>query len=262
MPARTSGPQDAKGVPLRPLGPGGRLVYNPTVLAQQGLKHLDSWRRTGLRVHLGHARAIAGVLESQARTRGGRRWQFHRYDRHGQGLESPWVNANSHGLTLSFLSRYHELEGGDRKLAAAEELMAAFERRPRHRLWFSMVRDRRVWFEHWPDGRQRQVLNGHINAVLGLYDYWLVSRSKGAERYIQGGLATVRGKLRLFRRPGQLSRYSITSPTYTLHYHRTHIHQLGALARISGDPWFRRQARRFRSDERAWLVRSAAANTP
>ena len=60
------GPQDADGVPMRPLGPGGRLVYNPTVLAQQGMKRLDTYVRTGNRLHLRQARKYANVLDELA----------------------------------------------------------------------------------------------------------------------------------------------------------------------------------------------------
>ncbi len=251
MPARATGPQDSDGVPMRPLGPGGSLVYNPTVIAQQGMKRLDSYVQTGKRVHLRYARKYARALDELAGGGRKRRWQPHDYDLGTQ--DSGWVNANSHGLVLSFLSRYHALTGAPEKIAAGELLLLAFEQREANKRWISTVTEGGyIWFEHWPDGRFDHTLNAHLNALFGLYDYWLETGSPLAEQYFLGGAQTVRDKLYRFRRKGNLSRYSLSALDGSLHYHETHIDQLRTLALITGDDWFARQAERFERDERAW----------
>jgi len=251
QPIRTEGPQDADGVPMRPLGPGGRLVYNPTVIAQQGMKRLDSYVQTGERVHLRHARKYARVLDELASGGNVRRWQPHDYDFgvHGTG----WVNSNSHGLVLSFLSRFHALTDAPERLLAADRMLAALEQRPQNKRWISLVTDGGyLWFEHWPEGRHDHTLNAHINTLFGLYDYWRITGSPLAEQYFRGGAKTVRDKLYRFRRKGNLSRYSLSVAQGSLHYHETHIDQLRILARMTGDDWFARQARLFERDERKW----------
>ena len=251
QPLRTQGPQDARGVPMRALGVGGRLVYNPTVIAQQGMKRLDSYVQSGKREHLRYARKFADVLDRLATGNRQRRWQPHDYD---LGVhEAGWVNANSHGLVLSFLSRYHELTGAPERLESARQLMAALEQRRKNQRWISLVTDAGyLWFEHWPDGRHDHTLNAHLNALFGIYDYWRVTGSPVAEQYVLGGAQTVRDKLYRFRRKGDLSRYSLSETEGSLHYHETHIDQLRTLARITGDDWFDRQADLFVRDERKW----------
>jgi hypothetical protein len=258
VPFETEGPQDARGVPMRPLGPGGALVYNPTVLAQQGMKRLDAYRKTGQAFHLRQARKYADAL---ARTSDGgkrRRWQPHWYD---LGVHrSGWVNSNSHGLVLSFLSRYYHLTDAEKRLKQARMLFRAFEQRPGNERWFSNVTNGGyVWFEHWPDGTKDHTLNAHINAIFGLYDFWLATEDPLAEQYIKGGIKTVREKLYRFRRKGELSRYSMASTDGSLHYHDTHIGQLRILAKMTRDDWFRRQARLFERDERAWKIKYRGA---
>lgn len=251
LPIRTEGPQDADGVPMRPLGPGGRLVYNPTVIAQQGMKRLDSYVQTGERAHLRHARRHARVLDELATGGRLRRWQPHDYDLgvHGSG----WVNSNSHGLVLSFLSRYHAIAEAPERLDAAGRLLAALEQRPQNKRWISLVTSAGyLWFEHWPEGRHDHTLNAHINALFGLYDYWRLTDSPLAEQYFLGGARTVRDKLHRFRRKGDLSRYSLGGIKGSLAYHATHIEQLRILALMTGDDWFARQARLFERDERKW----------
>jgi hypothetical protein len=258
IPVKTVGPRDAKGVPMRPLGPGGRLVYNPTVIAQQGMKRLDAYRRTKMKVHLRQARKYADTLVRLSDGGKRRRWQPHLYALgvHKKG----WVNSNSHGLVLSFISRYYRLTGADKRLNQARRLVRAFEQRPGNERWFSNVTaGRYLWFEHWPDGTKDHTLNAHINAIFGLYDYWAATGDPMAEQYIKGGIKTVRDKLYRFRRKGNLSRYSMASTEGTVHYHETHIEQLRILARITDDEWFRRQAKLFELDGRKWKIKYRGA---
>ena len=133
----TDGPQDSNTIPMRPLGRGGSLVYNPTVLAQQGMKRLDTYVQTGNKYHLRQARKYADKLAEIADGGKQRRWQPHWYDLsvHDRG----WVNANSHGLTLSFLSRFYRITGARDRLEEAEKLMAAFEQRPKNKRRFTDV---------------------------------------------------------------------------------------------------------------------------
>jgi len=258
LPIETEGPQDAKGIPLRPLGRGGRLVYNPTVLAQQGMKRLDSYLQTKDRHHLRQARKYADKLRKLSDGGNKRRWQPHWYDLsvHQRG----WVNSNSHGLTLAFLARFYEITGAQKRLDEAQRLMAAFQQRPRNKRWFSDVTAKDyVWFEHWPDGRNDRTLNAHINAMFGIYDYWRVTGDPLAEVYFLGGAKTVRTKLYRFRRKGELSRYSLSGTSGSLHYHETHIEQLRTLSKMLGDPWFAKQADLFERDERKWKIKYRGA---
>ena len=244
----TEGPQDDKSIPMRPLGPGGSLVYNPTVLAQQGMKRLDTYVQTGNKFHLRQARKYANKLDKLSDGGKRRRWQPHWYDLSIH--ESGWVNSNSHGLVLSFLSRFYKITGAQDRLKEARQLMAAFKQRPGNERWFSDVTGKGyIWFEHWPDGRHPHTLNAHLNAMFGIYEYWLATGDPLAEQYFLGGAKTVRDKLYRFRRKGELSRYSLAGTEGTLHYHETHIEQLRILAKMTGDEWFAKQADLFERDE-------------
>jgi hypothetical protein len=258
VPVETVGPHDDKGVPLAPLGPGGSLVYNPTIIAQQGMKRLDAYHRTGQKVYLRQARKYANLLTRISDGGKQRRWQPHPY---AMGVHKPgWVNSNSHGLVLSFLSRFYDLTGARRRLKEAGRLMAAFENRPDNQRWFSNVTGGGyLWFEHWPNGTHDHTLNAHLNAMFGLYDYWRATGSALAREYFLGGARTVRDKLYRFRRKGELSRYSMSSKEGSVHYHVTHILQLRILAQMTGDDWFDRQADLFARDLAKWRAKYRGA---
>lgn len=257
LPARTEGLVDERGVPLRTYRRAEGAVYNPTVLAEEGMMRLDSWLRTEDPVHLRQARRIAKALDATALEEGGRRWQPHPYSRFG--YEPGWVNANSHGLVLSFFSRSHQVTGDQDDRARADRLFAAYDAMAGQERWFTAVVDDHLWFEHYPDSFRGQVLNAHLNALFGLYDYWRISGSEAAARLFRGGVATVRDELERFRRPGDLSAYSLRTDFVSEHYHDTHIKQLRILARMTGDGWFRDQAELFEDDGRAWWERQRDA---
>ena len=253
----TEPPTDARGIPMRHLGLGGKLVYNPTVIAQQGMKRLDSYKQTGKKVHLRQARKFIDKLAELSEGGRIRRWQPHDYPY--RRFEPGWVNANSHGLVLSFVSRYYRITGNKKRFADAKRLVAAYRQRPKNERWFSdTTKKGYLWFEHWPDGKHTHTLNAHLNAMFGLYDYWLVTGSPLARDLFLGGAKTVRDKLRMFRRPGDLSRYSLRVEHGTLHYHETHIAQLRVLAKITGSAWFDHMADRFVKDEEAWKAKYRA----
>lgn len=255
--ARTRAPADADGVPLQRWR-DGRLVYNPTVLAEHGMRRLDSWLRTGRKVHLDRALAIADRLDHQAIIRGDLRWQPHRYDHDSQELDGPWVNSNSHGLALSFYSRFYQLTDRPRFRRTADALFRAYQRletatTPR---WFATVYpDGHLWYEHYPEGRQLGVLNAHLNAAFGLYDYWRITGSGEAADAFRAALTTANEEFSEFRRPRRLSAYSLVHPHFSLGYHRTHRQQYRLAARMTGDGIFARKARILWEDERAWLSR-------
>lgn len=253
-PIERTGPVDVNGIPLQRLrnGDGGALVYNPTVLATEGLRYLHGYRRTGDEAYLVRARDIARRLDEHAAVDSAR-WQLHRYERSDRTYG--WVNANSQGLVLSFFSRFHRAAGGQEHLDKAAQLVRAFHHRPGDRRWLAMVDDRgNLWFEHWPDGEKKHVLNGHLNAVFGLYEYWRQTRSPEAELLLQGGIQTVRDQYDRFRRRGQLSVYGLTDDWASMHYHDVHIEQMRQLARITGDRWFSDKVDELKRDRAAWLA--------
>ena len=132
-----------------------------------------------------YARKIVEKLDEISLEVRQRRWQPHEYDLVEQ--ESGWVNANSHGLVQSFLSRFYALTGSAGRLKDARRMMAAYQQRPGDPRWFTLVsRNDYLWFEHWPHGRSVHTLNAHINALFGLYDYWSQTGSPKAAALLPG----------------------------------------------------------------------------
>ena len=86
------------------------------------------------------------------------------------------------------------------------------------------------------------MLNGHVFAMFGLYDYWHYTGNPEVARYFDGGATTVLERMMpLVRVPGGVSYYCVQaeycqSPLWQNgNYHGIHYWQLDTLARITGD---------------------------
>ena len=94
------------------------------------------------------------------------------------------------------------------------------------------------------------MLNAHLHAVFGIYEYWQVTRSAPARRVLKSAITTMQERVGRYRRRGGLSLYDLTHRTSFPKYHATHVWQLGLLGRISSDRSFIRLARRLTADRR------------
>lgn len=61
------------------------------------------------------------------------------------------------------------------------------------------------WFEEYPSEQPCQVLNGFILGIMGLYEYYMVTKSPEVKLYIDAALTTLRHNLDLYKNPGGIS---------------------------------------------------------
>jgi hypothetical protein len=109
---------------------------------------------------------------------------------------------------------------------------------------------RYLWFEESPKHPPAQVLNGHMYALFGVWEYALATGSDAAVGVFDGGATTIRHEVQRFRVPGGISYYSLRVHAQYSSYHCIHVWQLMLLTRMTGDPWFAKEGRRFGADGR------------
>jgi hypothetical protein len=245
---RTRGPHDADGVPLF-RWTDGLLYYRPGQVAGNGMRHLDLYRRQGSSAHLAQARRNARVLLRLARHARHAWWLPTWFDYKAEGLRAPWYDSHAQGWALSFFVRMYRVTGRRIYRQAADRVFASFLRLRRSQSpWVSDVVHGYLWLEHYPNGVSRRVLNAHLHAIFGLFEYWELTRALRARRVLEGAITTMRRNVSRYRRPGLASRYALSSNHGIVKYHGIHIWQLRLLARISGASYFARVADRFEHD--------------
>lgn len=235
-------------------------VTHPVRLAQGSFMLSNSYRKTGVQEYLDRAVTAANKLIS-IRVVVDDAWYFP-YDFdfavHGdttQTLRAPWYSGMAQGYALTAFVRLHELTGDPRWRVAADATFASLDRPPTGGgrpfvTWVDSAQN--LWLEEYPRPGvtdSERVLNGHVFAAYGLYDYWQLTGSTRALHLLNGALTTVERLAPAgFRRPGAASVYSLRHARPTVTYHPVHTGQLRYLFQLTHRSRFASYAMAYRTD--------------
>lgn len=234
---------------------------HPVHLAQYALAALAGYLRTKDTRYLDRALTNAERLVAQGeRDEAGALWFpyyfAHRY--YDVTMPVPWWSSMGQGQPLSLFCRLAQLlpaEGRWRELADAT--FRTFDGwRALGRPWITtMDAQGYLWFEEYAgDVEPLLVINGHIFAMYGLYDYAMLTGDPHAIDLFDGGATTIREYIATFRAPGGASYYCVREdycqrPEWqNVSYHPLHIQQLRMLAQMTDDATFEDAACAFESD--------------
>jgi hypothetical protein len=252
-------PVDKNGVALLVFN-GRRKVYHPLVIARYGISLLHSYRITENQAYLDRAEVNAAFLVKHAARRYGAlyfpyRFNYRLFGNPSDLMRAPWYSAMAQGAALMLFLRLYGVTQEPRWQAAASSTFATFvQRRSAKRPWTVFVarhvRHRYLWLEEYAKTPPTQPLNGHMYALFGVYEYALTTRRVDAIHVFDGAATTIRYEGNRFRVPGGISYYSLRVHAQYPSYHCVHVWQLKLLGRMTGDPWFASEGRRFGSDGR------------
>jgi hypothetical protein len=245
---------DSYGVPMRIIN--GYRRYHPVGLTRLGLKYLSRYRLTGDPLFLDRAERIAAGLVRIAVRTPNAIWFPYRF-RFARNLP-PWYSGYAQGFALSLFVRLWEQTAAERYRVLADLTYNSLRTLRRVSApWVTWVDGRQyVWIDEYPQELDR-TFNGHVFALLGLYDYVEMTKRRdlySAARHgdvlalIRGGITTIRAYASTFRNPGAVSDYCLAHHIRNPDYHPVHITQLRHLAVMTGDRWFERMADNFAAD--------------
>lgn len=243
-------PVDGDGVVIW-RDPQGDEQDHPVYLVQYALAALGGFRRTGDRRYLDRAVVNAERLVSLAEPdETGALWfpyAFpHRY--YDVTMPVPWWSSMGQGQPLSLFCRLAvALPDDDRWRPLADATFRTFDGwRALGRPWITtMDAHGCLWFEEYAgDVEPLLVVNGHVFALYGLYDYAMLTGDPHAIDFFDGGATTIRAHFDTIRVPGGISYYCARDgycqrPEWqNVGYHPIHIQQLRMLRAMTGDAWF------------------------
>ncbi|WP_161958379.1 D-glucuronyl C5-epimerase family protein [Ornithinimicrobium cavernae] len=240
------------GVPLRVID--GELYDHPVMHAQFMLKHINTLRRTRSAEYSDVLHATAQRIMSYAVESRGAHFLPFLFPWRGGKQQPPWYSAMAQGQVLSAISRLHEVEPRPEYEAFAASLSASFQFLPEGAgsptPWVVDIdTEGHLWFDEYPNiGQGKFVLNGHLFAVWGLYDYWRVFDDAGGLDLANAGLETTKRYMLESRTPGWSSHYDVTEFSLLRNYHQTHVWQMEATYNLTGDPYFLEVADILESD--------------
>ena len=256
-------PIDRQGVAL--WISNGRKLYHPLLIARYGIQLLHSYRLTKMNpAYLDRAEVNANWLIQHAVSRDGAiyfpyRFTYHLFGNPQDVMRPPWYSALSQGTALTLFMRLYAVTGDERWRAAADSTFATFVKRQSSKQpwivpWIAFVDHRNhrryLWLDEYPKHPPTQVANGLMYALFAVWEYARTTGSDAAAAVFDGGATTVRHQIQRFRVRGGISYYSLHFHAQYSSYHCIHVWQLKLLTRMTGDPWFAREGRRFGADGR------------
>lgn len=252
---------DEQGVRLSNHPSTGERIVHPVSTAQYALDLLAAYDRGDERKYLDQSVANAELLWAHVESQDGAAWFPYPFDFALAGdpdhvIHDPWYSGMAQGQALSLFSRLYEETGEERWEDAAEQTFASFlvEKRD-DGPWATMIDEQgRLWFEEYAgDTEPLKVINGHVFAMWGLYDYYRATGERDAAQLFQAGATTVRQAFDEFRVPGETSFYCVHErcqiPLWQNEkYHMVHANQLEGIGKITGEDDFLERSVTLRED--------------
>jgi hypothetical protein len=155
---------------------------------------------------------------------------FSKYD-----LKPGWTGAWAMGNILSALSRYYQISNDPVFLRLGQRAVKSFHTGIENGGILAIDENANYWFEEYPSIPKNSVLNGHINGIFGLYDFWRVSKDSLAATLVEKGILTVMNNIEKYD-SGYWSYYDLKySHATNYYYHKiVHLSQMNVLYQISG----------------------------
>lgn len=248
---------DASGVVVYDYGGKIGVQYTPTAVAEAALCDYDRWlvdRDTKLK-NSDWAAFMTQIHWLLANQLPDGRWLFHfQWGR----TPVPWWSAMTDGLAISAFVRAYALTGDPAELTAITRARTTYERDQKTDNGTASpvkIGSKTYYvYEEYPPGYSvGNVLNGWMFSLVGLYEDETYLHDKTASTLLRGpdrGLAAVKALLPYYD-TGNWTRYSTqpVSPRIgtrdSLGYHTLVIGQLWYMAKISGDTFFSKWARKW-----------------
>ncbi|MDG1332382.1 MAG: D-glucuronyl C5-epimerase family protein [Crocinitomicaceae bacterium] len=245
---------DSLGVPALKLN--GVNYYHPVHMSQYAFKRLDWFSVSGDSANLQTAlevvarmKKVAVSVDSSVLFRNFYDFKVHRSP--NEVMEAGWVSAMGQGQALSLFCWMYEHTSDPNLLIWADKIYNSFHRFKGDGIsaWISCVDGNgNLWLEEYPSEVPCFTLNGKIYALIGLYDYYILTGNEEAKRMLMASITTIKANVHRYRRSGQASLYCVKHNKSYNDYHQTHINLLRTLNKMTGDPFFEEMASTFEED--------------
>jgi hypothetical protein len=229
-----------RGLQLQPLASWGRAnaIAGACLAALRSRTTKDTCRKAAL------TRSLDRLASLGARRSGYLAWEY--YFAYGTGAP-PWVSGMTQATATQALARGYRALGHRRWKRAAERALGAFEQAPPSGV--AVPAPGGTHYALYSFSPSHRVLNGGLQAVLGLRDTAALLHSKRARRLFRAGDRAARRELSDYD-TGAWSLYSEHGQESTLSYHTLTAGFLDGLCDRTGAKAYCRAGKRFARYER------------
>lgn len=238
-----------------------KSCYNPTAICSYAFGLLELFMNTNEMKYIDRFKTLADwLVENQIINKvDGVRCITWTYMEDAFDLKAPWISGMAQGQAISLLVKAYEIFGEEKYLFSAKlafEIFSIDEKRG----GILSVQNNCVFIEEYPNSSIRHVLNGFIYAVLGIWDYYRVTKDKKAYLLFTECINTLKKNLYKYD-CGYWSLYCLSSKRKMIAsrwYHQVHISLLKALYQITNEEIFIYYYKRWLDLDNSMLCRMKA----
>jgi heparosan-N-sulfate-glucuronate 5-epimerase len=161
-------------------------------------------------------------------------------------LTAPWRSAMAQGQCIQVLVRAYKVTGDDNYLELARKALNAFYVEVENG-GVTLKGDGGWWYEEYADegGANPRVLNGHIFALEGIYEYYAATNDAEAKYLFDMGILALKTHLPDYD-SGTWTYYDTLGEMATEGYHKLHITQMSHLYDLTNDSVFQQYYKRWK----------------
>ena len=229
---------DGKGVILLDYqGEIGKQYY-PIAIAQYGLACFNRYKRTGDKTWLEKARVQGDWLVDHLVQNGkGCYLWYANFDwEYRELLKAPWPSALAQGNGISLLLRLYQETKDKRYLETSEKAYHGLTTEIKNGGVAFIDEKGNLWLEEYIVEPPTHILNGFMWTIMGVYDYFLITKNKTVKDLLENCLRTLERNMYKFD-SGYWSLYDLSETKIknlaSLFYHKLHIAQLDILYKMS-----------------------------
>jgi hypothetical protein len=166
------------------------------------------------------------------------------YDKYN--LDYGWSSAYAQGYGLSVFVRMYQETQDPIWLEAGEKVLNSFNLKKEQGGILEIDEENNFWYLEYPAEPSAKVLNGFIFGLLGIYDYYRITKSTKASNYFHRGIDTIISNLPKYDL-GYWSKYDLLYDFAASYgYHKSvHIPQLISMHNITNNQVFLDYAEKF-----------------
>ncbi|MEP0825057.1 MAG: hypothetical protein HRF40_06200 [Nitrososphaera sp.] len=242
---------DDKGVMMYNYGGKIGKVYNPKVVAVEGLRYYHNWRyaHSGDKARESFLNSADWLVDNAMLKRNGKciMWEYDFPWMFYGGIRPPYASALAQAEGAELLARAYLVTNDEKYLSAAHKAVAALLIDYDDGGVVSLEDGGDSLFLHViakPGFKKVYVLNGHTGALLHLWKYYKITNDAIAKEIFDKGMNYLRNHLAEFD-SGNWSYYDKVGTKAMESYHKGQIKQLGYLHEITKDPVVEKFRQRF-----------------
>jgi len=223
------------------------IQYNPVTISRDALDHFNAFRKSGdkaqLIIGLRNVDWLVGNLSKNYK--GVYVWLYN-FDYPRYGLKAPWYSGMAQGLGISALVNAYILTGEQKYLDTATKAFVSFTKD---------IEDGGVrypcqggyWYEEYCSANIQPplTLNGFMFALIGLYDYYKVTKRNDVYVAFDLGVKCLVNNLESYNIANIWSYHNSLGVAASRDYHSLHVKLLYLMYEITGNVIFSEYASRW-----------------